>query len=373
VFTAAALIAGGALVADAQVGTRGPALNWVRLPGADGCITPVELANRVEQRLDRRVFARVNDAIVVIEGRVGPATGGGFAVSLRVSDPDGTLYGARELATPSPDCRALDEVTALIIAITIRHDSAGGIELPASVAVELDALFASEPNVLDPTELRAVPAEPNIRSAGSLPAVAPGRASGPATPKAEAATAALGVSPPLAAAWHIGLDAGVIVATGIQPRLALAGALRVTLRREALGSVAISGRLSLPQEQTGLAGRGRIEHRFYAFGLALCPPAIELGTGDLTLCAEGRVGQLRVAPSGFETQRPDSALWVEVGPRALVRVPVVGPSRASLGVALPIRVRKQEFRYVDDAGRSHSALDPTPVGLEVELALGVEF
>ena len=31
--------------------TRGAALNWLRLPDADGCIAAVELANRVEQRL----------------------------------------------------------------------------------------------------------------------------------------------------------------------------------------------------------------------------------------------------------------------------------------------------------------------------------
>jgi hypothetical protein len=74
----AVLVAGVAEHSAAQVPPRrGPSLNWVRLAGADGCIAPVELANRVEQRLGRTVFVRANDAIVVLEGRIGPAPEGG--------------------------------------------------------------------------------------------------------------------------------------------------------------------------------------------------------------------------------------------------------------------------------------------------------
>ena len=52
----------------------------MRLPGADACVGPVELADRVERRLGRTVFVRANDAIVVIEGRIGVAKGG-FSVT----------------------------------------------------------------------------------------------------------------------------------------------------------------------------------------------------------------------------------------------------------------------------------------------------
>jgi hypothetical protein len=344
--------------ASAQTPLRGPALNWVRLPGADGCIAPVELANRVEQRLGRSVFVRANDAIVVIEGRVGPEPDGGFSAVLRVSDPSGTLYGTRELRSASQDCRELDEIAALVIAITIRHEHTGtAIELPATVAAQLDALFAGEPSVVDPGELPSAHAAPAATAS-----------------EAAARTASLTAATP-ERSWRLGLDAGLLLETGIQPTTAFVAELRLYAALQHIGSVALTGLLSVPQTQVSAAqASGQLEHRFFAFGAQWCPPPWQLWLSELALCGELRAGQLSVEPSGFRVEHGVAhELWAELVPSAAVRARLIGPSRVLLAVGMPIRLLRPEFRYVDDEGVSHTALVPSWLGFQLELALGVEF
>ena len=57
---------------------RGPALNFVREPGAEACIASVELAQLIEARLGKPVFVAAPNAVVVIEGSVRPLAEGGF-------------------------------------------------------------------------------------------------------------------------------------------------------------------------------------------------------------------------------------------------------------------------------------------------------
>jgi hypothetical protein len=333
---------------------HGPSLNWVRLPGADGCIAPVELANRVEQRLGRAVFVRANDAILVIEGRVGPAVGGGFSAVLRVSDPDGTLYGSRELHVATADCHELDDIMALVIAITIRHEHAGaGIELPAQIAAQLDALFASEPSALDPSDLPKARAEP---SAAPAP-----------IPQAAPLTAA---APP--ASWQFGAKAGMALETGIQPRAAFSADVRVYAAFAGFGVVGLSGLFSVPQTQA--VASGQLDHRFIAFGAQLCPPAWRIWLSEFALCGELRVGRLSVDPSGFLVQYGAAhEVWAELVPSALLRTQLFGPSHVLLAVGVPVRLRRPEFGYVDDEGQSHTAFVPSLFGFQLELALGVAF
>jgi hypothetical protein len=302
----------------------------VRLSGADGCIAPVELANRVERRLGRTVFVRANDAIVVIEGRIGPVPEGGFSAVLRVSDPDGTLYGTRELHVATQDCHELDEIAALVIAITIRHERTGtGIELPAQIAAQLDALFAGEPSELDPSELPKVPTEPS------------------AAPHAPAATPLTAAAP--RAAWQFGVEAGMALEIGIQPDAAFAADVRVYAAFAGLAVVGLSGLFSVPQTQAGATqAGGQLEHRFIAFGAQLCPPVWRIWLSEFALCGELRVGQLTVEPSGFLVQYGAAhEIWAELVPSALFRTQLIGPSHVLLAVGLPIRLRRPEFGYVD--------------------------
>jgi hypothetical protein len=351
------LVAGIVGHSAAQVSPlRGPSLNWVRLSGADGCIAPVELANRVEQRLGRPVFVRANDAIVVIEGRIGPAAEGGFSAVLRVSDPDGTLYGTRELHVSTQDCHELDDITALVIAITIRHERTGtGIALPGQIAAQLDALFAGEPSELDPSELPKPPAAPS------------------APPRALQTAPLTAAAPP--AAWQFGVEAGMALETGIQPDAAFAAELRVYAAFVGLGVVGLSGLFSIPQTQAGATqASGQLDHRFIAFGAQLCPPVWRIWLSEFALCGELRIGQLTVEPSGFLVQYGNAhEVWAEFVPSALFRTRLIGPSHVLFAAGLPVRLRRPEFGYVDDEGQSHTAFVPSLFGFQLELALGVAF
>lgn len=132
-----------------------PALSWVREQGAESCITAIELATRVEALLGRLIFVSASEAELVVEGYVRPSEPAGFIARLVVSDGSGKVLGSRELATPQPDCRTLDEALALVIAVTLYPKSglAGSSMLPPEASSLLDELFASEPTEPDPTLL----------------------------------------------------------------------------------------------------------------------------------------------------------------------------------------------------------------------------
>jgi hypothetical protein len=135
----------------------------------------------------------------------------------------------------------------------------------------------------------------------------------------------------------------------------------------------LSALFSYPQRQTGIDGDGQLAQRCYGFGLALCLPLLRRGSSELGLCAEGRVGELLITPSGFDSQRPERGLWVELAPRVTLRVHTLRPAYLLVGLALPIRLQAPEFRFTDRRGETQVALAPALLGLEGELGVGVEF
>jgi hypothetical protein len=387
----------------AHAADRGPALNWVRLPGAESCVAPVELTELVERRLGRAVFVRARDAIVVIEGRVEPSPPLGFSVVLQVSDPDGTLYGTREITLPDADCRKLDQIVSLVVAVTIRRGSAGGIALPVSVARELDRLFEDDSSELDPASLpdspggaanpppmaagsRADGAGPTTTlaardsdagtperrsdesvslngSAGGLPSDRSGSATG---------TSELGATPS-GARWDV--SAGVAFVSGLQPGFTFGPTIAGRFALATVGSLGLALTAGLPEDQTlGGGESGTLEYRVFAARLAVCAPSWWVGASELAACVAGGVGNVHVRAREFRA-RNDSIdeIWAEVGAQLLGRAPLAGPSFVELSLAAPIRLRAPQFGYTSSLGRTESAFEMALVGLRVELALGVRF
>jgi hypothetical protein len=362
---AAALVACAALGAGpaaAQLESqRGPALNWVRLPGAESCIGPVELAERVEQRLGRHVFAPMSAAIVVIEGFVSPRPGG-FGVALRVSNRDGVVYGSRELAVDERDCRKLDELAALVIAVTI-HGQGGssGIALPPEITAELDALFAGEPGELDPAALPP---------ASETPAASP-----PQTPPPRPTPTQM-TAPQRAVSFGVG--AGLAVVTGLQPSGTLAPVAHLALRDRSLGALVLSGSIGLPShesvEDPPLA-TGTLTFRAIELALAVCAPELSASFSAVDLCVTAGGGWLRAGASGFAAYSGHATKpWFEVGPEASVRSFLAGPLYVRLAGRLPVRLSRPRFEYYSrrDARRV-TAFAVDAVGVGAELALGIDF
>src|SRR5688572_5319463 len=80
------LLAALASRADAQPQPYGPALNFVREPGAESCIASIELAQLIERQLGRPVFVPAAEAVVAIEGSVRKEPGRGYLARIAVSD-----------------------------------------------------------------------------------------------------------------------------------------------------------------------------------------------------------------------------------------------------------------------------------------------
>ena len=362
------LVSAGTPASRVLAAERGPSLNWVRLPGAESCIAPVELTELVEQRLGRAVFVRARDAIVVIEGRVEPSPPLGFSVVLQVSDPDGTLYGSRELSLADADCRKLDEIVALVIAVTLRHRSGGsGIALPYTVTRELDRLFEDESSELDPNSLPPSAAQDRA----PLPAAAAsGVGQDVEAHDVRASSAGDSVTP--ARLWDV--TAGVAFASGLQPEFTFAPTLAGRLAIAAVGSIAISVSAGLPREQTiGGGERGRLEYSVIAGGLVLCAPSWWVGSSELAACAAAALGNLHVSGRDFQASQTTNELWVEVGPRLLGRAQVLGPAFVQMALEAPIRLRAPAFAYRSSLGRTEPTFEMARLGIQVELAVGVRL
>jgi len=100
-------------------------LSWVRLPGAEDCVSAPELAAMVEQRIGRRVLQAPSRAAISIEGRVARDGESGWLAVIDVADRRGALLGRRELRVRDEPCSALDRPASLIISVLIDRDVAG--------------------------------------------------------------------------------------------------------------------------------------------------------------------------------------------------------------------------------------------------------
>jgi hypothetical protein len=357
---------------------RGPALNWVRLPGAESCVAPVELTELVERRLGRSVFVRARDAIVVIEGRVEPSLPIGFSVVLQVSDPDGTLYGTREIALADADCRKLDEVVSLIIAVTIRHGTGGGgIALPYSVARELDRLFEDESSELDPDSLPRGPSSPPSAAGGVDASAASRGAAGAEARDASGARPESGEPAAYAAgnAFRWDVSTGVGFVSGLQPEFTFGPVISGRVSVAGIGSVGLTLNAGLPKDQTLPGGeRGTLEYQAVAARLGICAPSWWVGSSELAGCITGGIGNLHARGRNFGVRNgARDELWGDVGPHVLGRAQVLGPAFVQLSLAAPIRLRTPEFAYTNSAGRAESAFSVARVGLLVEIAVGVRL
>jgi len=358
----AGLISLGLTVRAQPVPARGVALNWVRLTGAESCIAPVDLAQRIEQRLARPVFSRASDAILVIEGRVGPAAQTGYTTLIRFGDPHGALYGSREVSVADPDCHKLDEIVALIIGITLRQQSGSGIALPAVIMAQLDALFAGEPSELDPAELAKPAAAAVTRAAPAVPPRPP--PAPPASANAERSVRAL---------WFQ-VEAGLGVSTGVAPSPTLAPLLRLRLERPGLGSAALEARLGLLQEERAASEpQGTLGYRSLALALAGCLELLGGAALQLSLCVDARTGRLDVSARDFVDGDGSRKFWVELEAAARFIARLAGPAYAHATLGVPWRLIRPRFQYEDSQGEVRDALTVARFGLDLSLGLGLDF
>ena len=113
------------LVSAVAAAPRPAALSWVRLDGAEACMTAPALAAAVEARLGRAVFASPAEAELTVEGRA-ERVGAGWRAVLRVSERGGGLLGEREVRSAADSCEELDRT--VVVALSLMIDPLAPVE-----------------------------------------------------------------------------------------------------------------------------------------------------------------------------------------------------------------------------------------------------
>lgn len=307
------------------------ALNWVRMPGAESCISPQALARGVEQRVGHPVFVPVAQAEWSIEGRV-ERDRDAWLATLRASRGDG-VAGSRTVRRVAPDCAVLDAQVAVIIALLIDPEA-------------------------DPNEHVAPPAPPT-------PPPAPPPPPPPAPPPQPLPAPA--PAAPAARPRHLTLELGVGAAVEALPTLAPAAHLAAEwspgggpLRLRAAAGVWGPAQVTVAPAS---AARGAADARFVGLHGALSACLAPASLPWLSACLGALVGGLHGEGASFARDasvwRPAVAatsrvgveaslsarwslrggLWVGVPvvwPEFVVADPVTGQSVLSLGPSAPV-------------------------------------
>jgi len=277
----------------AQGVESGIGLNWVRLPGAQACITAAELAQRVERRLERKIFVVDAAAAMSVDGAVQPSAAG-FTVRLGLSDRSGRTLGERVLESGEPDCRTLDEAVVLVIAVTLFPQqllaAGGGMNLEPGTERLLQELFQDEPAELDGSELEPAASV----DSGSALAAHDGSAS-------EMLRGASVMAPVHLARERqlLAVSASGIVTAGYLPGLAPGVELVFTLSPPGFWPLRLAAAYLLEQARSApTLISGATSFGLSQASLAACP----WQTGDALhgqLCAGVALGLLRTASTGY--------------------------------------------------------------------------
>lgn len=297
-------------------------LSWTRAPGAEGCIDADALAAAVDARLGRTAFKVADERTIRIEAHVRPFERG-WHVAISVRAPDGESLGQRELEERGADCRVLDDVLVLVLALIIDPDAA--MREPAP------------PPPIPPP----IPPPP------------------PPAPKPPEPTR------PPEVPWAFGASGSVIAAGALLPGAAVGGALRFELDPPGLPRLAVRG--SVWWEDERRAGAQGARFGLVTTGLSACP-----ALGLLEICGGLEVGRMAAEGFGFDRsqQSASAVLYVVVEPQLRVPLATRLALIASIGTWIPL-VRP---RFVfDQAGQAVLLHQPSPAALVGHVGLALRF
>jgi hypothetical protein len=347
---------------------HGVALNWVRQPGAEGCITAAELARRVEHRLERTIFVVDEIAALSVDGAVQPVAPG-FSVRLALSDRDGRVLGERVVQSAETDCRALDEAVVLIIAVTLFPQrllaAGGGMSLEIGTERLLQELFRDEPTELDWKELEPnTELEPDSAPDAVVVGVAPAN-----TRLASAHWIERERERPL-----LSLAAGALMTAGYLPGLAPGIELVFTLSPATVWPLRLAA--SYLPEQTvpaSMLGSGTTSFGVSQAALGACP--WQMGNVlHAQLCAGAALGVLRTTSRAYArggSERSDLMFDAQAQFDLQWRVLTHIVLQLGAGLALPFIQRRYAYQGLD--GQSQPLFRTTQLTGRLSLGLGVGF
>lgn len=340
-----------------------PGINWVRLDGAEGCLSAVALVERVEARVRELRFTSTHEADLFVDGSVQRAASGGWDVRLEVSARDGKVNGRRDMHFDGETCDVIDDGVALVIAVTLYPEAGlanAGIPLDADTAGRLDALFGEEPSDPEADSL-ATASAPQPSAADQQPRPAERRLQPVLQPAHE---------PP----WNLYVDIAGFGAVGQLPGASVGVAGHIELDWPGLWPIEIGARIFRDGQTRAPSpdqGRGRFE--LLLASIATCPwsPA---WLPALAVCAGVEAGRLRAESSGFAVTPPtanDTVANLLASGLLRVRVSDALHLRAEVAVVLPLI--QHEYTYRSAAAERVSLYRMPQVAARAEIGAGMRF
>jgi hypothetical protein len=369
------------MLAQAQAsGAHAFALNWVRGPGAEACISSSELADRVEQLLGP-VFRAPDDASRAIEGLITKASSGtGFHVQIHVVDRGGEILGERSFSSDAPSCETVSAPILLVVALMI-DPSASERGLPPELLGLLDAGATPGPDLL--ADLERERAATLLVSENPPPSVLSERAPRP-KPRATGLSSEEPEPAPERGRGHdpnerplsIELALSPLLGFEIQPSLAPGAAFGVRLVTSGL-AFELGANLWLPSEiaSTDPSSGKRVLTDLEASGASLraCFDIMRDDDVAVALCAGGAflVRSFESSALGSAYERPRNSF----GPLASldVRYTVSGPWFALAGAGMVVLLPRDKFYYIDWVGQPQIFYEPSLIGFWGELGFGVRL
>ncbi len=305
-----------ALLASALTGSaqaagpppRTSSLSWVRLAGADACVSTQDLARGVETRLGRAVFVSAAQADLSVEGRIEPAHGKpGWRALLVLRDAKGAQLGTRELARDEGSCDSMREPLVLVVALMIDPDAAMDPPKPAPAPL--------------PPEPKTIVVEKPVPVYVNVPVEVP-RAPDPP-------------------AWHFDAGASLATSVGLFGNPGLGGHVSGLL--EPPGFIPLEGYGALWVDPTSEGGP---TFSLAYVGAGLCPLRYREGILAAYGCASGQLGYLRTATSSA------AQVYAAGAAEGRVSVKLLGPfaARAGLSLVVPVVRMSSPVAATLDAG-----------------------
>ncbi|HMI91279.1 MAG TPA: hypothetical protein VK509_07945 [Polyangiales bacterium] len=352
--------------AETEAHATGLGFNWVRLPGAESCVSASTLMNRIEAHVGRLLFVRAGEAALSIDGYVRPVPGppSGWAVALEVSDASGRVLGHRDLdVLVGADCSVVASAAELIFDLTVDPDGILGTGMPLAPETRqlLDQLLRGEEIDPDPTKL-PVPVRAPVTTAARAPSPEAARAPTQRVTEPEASSEA----PAPSTVW---LHASALGSLGDLPGLGWGVGVRATMPVLQSWLLELSF-AEFPERHRALTDGDGAEAGFATqlVGLGLCPLR---PSSAFALCAGAEYGRQYVDPSGLAGgSAPANKALLDVFAYGLFRVSLFGPVslRASATVLAPLL--RNDYRYGAPGG-AERFFRMTVVAARAELGLGL--
>lgn len=324
VISLAAQLASGTVAEAAEA--SGTALQWVRLPGSEDCLSGGALAERVEAKLGRALSPASGRASQLVEGHV-ERTPDGYRAELRMSGSEGKPLGSRELGSQQASCAELSEMLVVVLAVMIDPEGAARSEPP--------------PKSTRPTGPKEEP-RPT-----PMPQVEPPRQR---------------------------LTGFARLAVGLLPEMALGIGAAYELALPRWGGLRVEGVGYLPEEQQlpgspELSARLRIAHA----GLAYCPLWLEGARARLAGCVGGELGGAYSRGVGFDTGNKSTvAVWGSGSASVRLAMRLMSALELQAGASFVVPAARG-YEAINELGQPKPLFEQSPVAGTFDLGLGARF